>query len=392
MDGQALRGPDHSTGYDAVARDNRSDRAIWNVIRTGTRSRGTAVVAGLGYARRMAAAPMRHEPPGEVNGRWRDFRFRAGDIVISTPRKSGTTWMQMICALLIFQTPDLPAPLWWLSPWLDTPDVPPEHVDAQLAAQRHRRFIKTHTPLAGIPSDARVTYVVTARHPVDAFVSVYHQDRLIGRSSAPPPPGRPAPGRHGPFGPAGGAPWPPGSPPPHGPPPMPHGLIPPRPPRVPQDPDVSREQLHEAVLEWIGGDDCSHRYPASLPATMRHLSEAWTRRADPNVVLVHYDDLLSNLDGQMRRLADAFGIAVGEQSWPTLIEAATFERMRDRDDILVPPPPGIVANNALFFRRGTSGAGREILSEEEMAWYEARVARLAPPELIEWLHRPSQRH
>ena len=338
--------------------------------------------AGLGYAHRMAAAPMRHQPPGEANGRWLGFGFRAGDIVISTPRKSGTTWMQMICALLIFQTPDLPGPLWWLSPWLDTPDVPPEHVDAQLAAQRHRRFIKTHTPLAGIPADARVTYVVTARHPVDAYVSVYHQDRLIGPSSAPPPPGRSAPpGHHGPFRPAGG-------PPPHGPPPMLHGLIPPRPPHVPRAPDVSPEQLHEALLEWIGDDDDSRRNPASLPATMRHLSEAWTRRADPNVVLVHYDDLLSNLEGQMRRLADAFGIAVEEQSWPTLVKAATFRRMRDRDDVLVPPPPGIAPNNALFFRRGTSGAAGEILSDEEMAWYHARVARLAPPELIEWLHRP----
>lgn len=311
----------------------------------------------------MAAAPMRRQPLGEVDGRWPGFRFRTGDIVISTPRKSGTTWTQMICALLIFQTPDLPAPLWRLSPWLDTPDVPPEHVDAQLAAQRHRRFIKTHTPLAGIPADARVTYVVTARHPADAFVSMYHQDRLIGPHGPPPP----------------------------GPPPMLHGPLPPRPPPMPRAPEVSREQLHEALIEWIGGDEGSHRYPASLAATMRHLSGAWTRRADPNVVLVHYDDLLSDLEGQMRRLAGRFGIAVREGSWPTLVEAATFERMRGRDDVLVPPPPGIVADNALFFRRGTSGAAREILSDEEMAWYLARVARLAPPDLLEWLHRPVPR-
>jgi hypothetical protein len=297
-------------------------------------------------------------PSGEVDGRWPGFRFRPGDIVISTPRKSGTTWVQMICALLIFRTPDLPAPLWRLSPWLDTPDVPPEHVDAQLAAQRHRRFIKTHTPLAGIPSDPQVTYVVTARHPVDAFVSMYHQDRLIGPPPPPPPGGRR----------------------PVGPPPRPPGP-PPRPPAV------SRRELHDAVLAWIGGDS-SRPWAASLPATMRHLSEAWSRRADPNVVLVHYDDLLSDLDGQMRRLAAGLGIAVGEQSWPALVEAATFERMRDRDDVLVPPPPGIVADTSLFFRRGTSGAAREVLGDEEMAWYDAQVARLGPPDLIDWLHRP----
>lgn len=146
---------------------------------------------------------------------------------------------------------------------------------------------------------------------------------------------------------------------------------------------MSRQQLHDALLEWIDGDDGS----ASLPATMRHLSEAWSRRADPNVVLVHYDDLLSDLEGQMRRLADRLGIAVEEQSWPALFEAATFERMRGRDDVLVPPPPGIAPDNALFFRRGTSGAAREILNDHETARYHAQVARLAPSDLIEWLHR-----
>jgi aryl sulfotransferase len=255
----------------------------------------------------------------------------------------------MICALLIFRTPDLPAPLWRLSPWLDTPDVPPEHVDAQLTAQRHRRFIKTHTPLAGIPSDTRVTYVVTARNPLDAFVSMYHQDRLIG----PPPAGRP---------------------------------VLPRPPRRPRNPAVSRQQLHEALLKWIGGDT-PRRYSPSLHAVIRHLSEAWMRRSDPNVVLLHYDDLLSDLEAQMRRLATELGIAVEEQSWPTLVEAATFERMRDRNDVLVPPPPGIVPDNALFFGRGTSGAAREILDDEEMARYRAQAARIAPPGLLEWLHR-----
>jgi hypothetical protein len=39
--------------------------------------------------------------------------------VISTPPKSGSTWMQMICALLIFQDPDLHKPLTQISPWLD---------------------------------------------------------------------------------------------------------------------------------------------------------------------------------------------------------------------------------------------------------------------------------
>jgi hypothetical protein len=308
----------------------------------------------------------------------------------------------MICALLIFQSPQLPAPLWRLSPWLDPPDVPAEQVAAELAGQRHRRFIKTHTPLAAIPDDARVTYIVTARHPVDAFISMYHQVRLQGPPHPPPgpgagappwPPGPPSPPPGLPPGPppsSPGPPAPPGPPPArHGPPPAPHGSLGlgiPGPPAAQRPADMPRAELHTALLEWIG-DDGSGPRPASLPATMRQLSQAWARRTDPNVVLVHYDDLLADLDRQMRRLADRLGIAVPEPAWAGLVEAATFTRMRERHDLLPPPPPGIPADNGLFFRRGTSGASREILSAGELAWYHSRVARLAPPDLVEWLHR-----
>ena len=52
----------------------------------------------------MPDAPVRYRSDDEDSGRWSGFPFRDGDIVISTRSKSGTTWMQMICALLIFQT------------------------------------------------------------------------------------------------------------------------------------------------------------------------------------------------------------------------------------------------------------------------------------------------
>jgi aryl sulfotransferase len=148
--------------------------------------------------------------------------------------------------------------------------------------------------------------------------------------------------------------------------------------------------LREALLGWIADDDDPHRSPDSLPGFMWHLSDAWARRGEPNVLLVHYDDLRADLEGQMRWLAGKLGIAVPAQAWPALIEAASFERMRDRADSLVQTPPG-VTDTALFFRRGTSGAGREILTDEEMAGYHARAAQLAPPDMLGWLHSPSRR-
>ena len=71
----------------------------------------------------------------------------------------------------------------------------------RLAAQRHRRIVKSHTPLDGIPIDPRATYIVVARHPLDMAVSLYHQGGNIDRArfgaspaqprpAGPPPPGR----------------------------------------------------------------------------------------------------------------------------------------------------------------------------------------------------------
>src|SRR3954471_24100102 len=105
---------------------------------------------------------------------WGRFRFRDGDIVISTPPKCGTTWMQMLCALLVFDTAELPRPLTELSPWLDATTYDTAAILADLESRPHRRFVKTHTPLDGLPSEAGVTYVCVGRDPRDAMLSFEH--------------------------------------------------------------------------------------------------------------------------------------------------------------------------------------------------------------------------
>src|SRR3954454_22955814 len=106
--------------------------------------------------------------------RWDGFRLRGGDVVTSTPPKCGTTWMQRLVALLVFDGPEMPSPISKLSPWLDMQLAPLDEVTALLEAQRHRRFIKTHTPLDGIPYDPKVRYVCVGRDPRDVAVSVAH--------------------------------------------------------------------------------------------------------------------------------------------------------------------------------------------------------------------------
>lgn len=292
-------------------------------------------------------APVRYRSSDEDSARWDAFALRPGDIVISTRSKSGTTWMQMICALLVLGTPDLPAPLPSLSPWVDHLVEPVEDVVRRLDAQRHRRFVKTHTPLDGVPLDPRATYVVVARHPLDMAVSLYHQGANIDRARL-----RELTGVPGPAGPP-----------------------PPRP------------DLHAWLRAWTERETTPAEAMDSLVGVLHHVTAAWSRRDAGNVVLVHYADLLADLPGEMLRLADLLGITVPEDRWDDLVEAATFASMRDRADQITPNTLGVLKDNAAFFREGRSGTGREVLSAEEMSRYEARVATLAPRDVVAWLHR-----
>src|SRR5580693_6663701 len=104
----------------------------------------------------------RYETVNADSARWDAFQPRGGDIIVATAPKCGTTWTQMLCALLV-HGPDLPAPLTRLSPWLDQLWTPVDALVAELDAQPWRRIIKTHTPLDGLPYFDNVSYVFCGR-------------------------------------------------------------------------------------------------------------------------------------------------------------------------------------------------------------------------------------
>jgi aryl sulfotransferase len=294
---------------------------------------------------------VRYTSADEDSARWGSFPFRDGDIVISTRSKTGTTWVQMICALLILQTPELEAPVGWYSPWLDRLTRPKEEVVARLEAQEHRRFIKTHTPLDGIPIDPRVTYLVVGRHPLDSAVSLYYQGANINRAR-----------QRQLVEEATGQ-------------------------QAVTEPDRPRKPVREWLLDWIDNDASPHQEMDSIRGVLWHDSDAWARKSDSNIVLLHYADLSADLDVQMRQLADRLGISVPEPAWPSLVQAATFASMRASADKITGAGQ-ILKSAADFFRRGSSGSGRELLTGDELARYYSRAAGLAPADMLRWLHRP----
>ena len=114
--------------------------------------------------------------------RWDRVVPRAGDIVIATHPKCGTTWMQRIVALLVFGSAE-PRSLMDVSPWIDWRAGPPiEDFLATIEAQEHRRFLKSHLPLDALPQAIRETCrIVSTGHGDPAMIPV----RSVRRSNSP---------------------------------------------------------------------------------------------------------------------------------------------------------------------------------------------------------------
>jgi hypothetical protein len=279
-----------------------------------------------------------YSTPVYDSSRWDGFVPRPGDILVCTPIKSGTTWTQMLCALLVHQSPELPQPLTRLSRWLDRHTEPVEEVLAQLDAQPHRRIVKTHTPLDGLPYFEEVAYVFCGRDPRDAFLSMLDH---VGNAS-------------------------------------PESLA-----------DVARRAGVEAASLGIRPDDPNPLFQAWLTVgahpwmqdgfpfgSVLQLSQTyWAFRRLPNLFFLHYRDLSADLDAEMRRLAAFLEVEVDESRWPALVEAARFESMKGRADEVAPGAHlGEWRSNADFFRSARMAEWRTVLSPESQALYE-RVSR-----------------
>jgi hypothetical protein len=288
--------------------------------------------------------------------RWDGVELRAGDIVISTPPKCGTTWTQMICALLVFQTPDLPAPVSELSPWVDQEVRSRKALRSMLDAMEHRRFIKTHTPLDGLPRVEGVTYLCVGRDPRDVALSMDHHMQNIeietfrlAREAAAAEDGI--------------------------------ELLP-----LITPPPASEDPV-ERFWAWVDNEKPVTESGSGLRRTLEHFETFWGA-TDLDVVLLHYDELQADLAGSMRRLAERLAIDVPGERWPELVEAATFASMKGRAARTAPNGGlGMWKDDTAFFHRGTSGQWREVMTTaEDVDRYRRRVESLAGTDLAAWAH------
>jgi len=284
----------------------------------------------------------------EDSTRWHRFSFRPGDIVIAAPSKSGTTWTQMLVGLLLFEGRRWPGTISKLSPWLDMTIRSEQLVFDILAAQTHRRFIKTHTPIDGVPIRDDVSYICVGRDPRDAVISMTHHLNNLDHERAAEVTARLGGSLETRTPPPGGFP-----------------------------PDFF-------LRSWVDRDADE---PWPLESLLHHHRVAWARRHLPNVQLFHFADYTRDLTGEIERLARFVGIQADSERVRRIAAGASIHAARERAATVAPDAHlGAWKDPRAFFRSGLRGQWSTLLSDTDIEVYESRIAESVDEDLARWVH------
>lgn len=279
---------------------------------------------------------------------WDRFPVRTDDIVISTYPKCGTTWTQRLVGMMVYQSAE-PFPVQESSPWPDFRVIPYADMLANAAGQAHRRYLKSHLPFDALPVYEGVKYIHVARDGRDAAMSFHHHklnmtDEVMAIIDA--------------IG---------LSDPKHGKPQ----------PRANPDPAVHFHDWVTGFEDGMGDDGASYFYVEN---------SFWKVRRAPNVLLVHYNDLKADLDGEMRRISAFLEIPVDEAIWPDMVQAGDFSAMKKSADKLMPGAGMIFKGGGnTFLNKGTNNRWKGHVDPADLALYEAKVKAQFSPSLAAWV-------
>jgi aryl sulfotransferase len=245
---------------------------------------------------------------------WRD-----GDIIISVPLKSGTTWtMNIVHQLRSGGDPDLDD-VYREVPWLElvpgptaTPDDIVRTIDSM--PDHCRRAFKTHSAPGILPyhasgSGTDVMYVVVMRNPDEVLASFY------------------------PFVRSHSAEW--------------FSLW-----------GIEKQEFVppdiETCFEMLGK-------PMLAPGLFGFLAAWWPLRQEPNVLLMHFSDMKRDHEGSVRKIAHFLGFEPTSEQWPVILEFTSFPWMKRHEhkfEIRHAAHVPMLDSGAMV-RKGDAGAARE---------------------------------
>ncbi|WP_433989739.1 hypothetical protein SuNHUV7_05430 (plasmid) [Pseudoseohaeicola sp. NH-UV-7] len=260
------------------------------------------------------AGPPWIQPEIQQGIAWRD-----GDIVVSVPLKSGTTWTMNIVHQIVSGGRSDFRDIYEEVPWIEflgSPEHSHRDVIDRVAAMPAdaRRAFKTHSPPPAVPfqeagSGNDVKYVVIFRNPEEAFVSFRpfldkHSDEWFGLWGMP------------------------------------------------------REALCRPDFPSFYSDVIDAN--GMQGAVFGFLAAWWPLRNEPNVMFLHYADMKKDHEGSVRKIAEFLGEEPTDAQWEEILEYTSFPWMKQNESKFEAHTAGKVSilKSGAMIRQGEVGKAK----------------------------------
>ena len=248
------------------------------------------------------------------------MKWRDGDIVISVPPKSGTTWtMNIVYQLLTGGTADF-RDIYEEVPWIEFlghPGQSQQEVLDRVEAmpEGRRRAFKTHSAPPDVPfikggSGRDVKYIVVFRNPEEALVSFrpfidQHTDEWFAL-------------------------W-----------------------QVPRE-ALCRPDFPSFYSEVIESNGMQRMIFGFLAAW-------WPLREEKNVLFLHFSDMKRNQEAAVAKIANFLGVEPTPEQWPAILEYTSFPWMKRHEDKFEARTAGKVPilKAGAMIRRGEAGNAKQ---------------------------------
>jgi hypothetical protein len=275
---------------------------------------------------------------------WRD-----GDIVVSVPLKSGTTWtMNIVHQIITGGTSDF-RDIYEEVPWIEFLGFPEQsHQDVvdRVGAMpaNARRAFKTHSPPPAVPYQAAgsgkdVKYVVVFRNPEEAFVSFQpfldkHSDDWFSL-------------------------W-----------------------GMPRD-AMCRPDFESFYFDVIDANGMQG-------ALFGFLAAWWRLRNEPNVMFLHYADMKKDHEGSVRKIAKFLGEQPTDAQWTNILEYTSFPWMKHNESKFEASTAGKVPilKSGAMIRQGEVGKAKADGMTDEISQHLREVGSqiCRDADAVNWLY------
>jgi hypothetical protein len=306
-------------------------------------------MSALAHQAEVTDGPSGGPPPWLNETIQQKIAWRDGDIVVSVPAKSGTTWaMNIVHQLRSGGDPSF-IDIYAEVPWLEIVPRPNTNLDDLVRSfdamtTEPRRAFKSHAAPPTLPYQSSaggpdVRYLVVVRNPEEAVASF-----------------RPFISAHS---------------------------------------DAWFDLWHFDKSGIVGPDFetfiagfASH---ALVPKIFGFLAAWWPLRNESHVLLVHYNDLKRAPDASIRQIAEFLEIDVSEASWPAIFEYTSFDWMKANEDKFelrsVADIP--ILEPGAMLRKGQAGTSVEDGITPQIADVIADIGHtiLTDPQAFNWCYR-----